>query len=185
MTRSKFRPRQTATARDCAGPRGTALARARAFAPYNISWLEEPLAPWDFAGYAQLTAQSPVPIAAGEALALEGDYERLLAGVDVVQPDLGRIGGITPGQELAADAGGHGVRPVPHAYGTGVLLAASAQWAAALEQPLTEYTRASSPLAQKLADHGMEFRDGLLHLNDAPGLGIELDEDIVARYRIP
>ena len=163
----------------------TALARASAFAPYNIAWLEEPLAPWDFAGYARLAAQSPVPIAAGEALALDADYERLLAGVHVVQPDLGRIGGITPGQALAAAASGRGVRPVPHAYGTGVLLAASAQWAAALEQPLTEYTRAPSPLAQKLADHGMEFKDGLLHLNAAPGLGVELAEEIVAQYRIP
>jgi L-alanine-DL-glutamate epimerase-like enolase superfamily enzyme len=162
------------------------LSRAELFAPYNIAWLEEPLKPFDFAGYAQLAAQSPVPIAAGEAMALLEDYERLIepGGIHIAQPDLGRIGGITQGQRLAAYAQANNVRPVPHAFGTGVLLAASAQWAAALDQPLTEYTRAPSPLAQNLAHHGMQFKDGLLHLSDAPGLGVELDEAVVAQYRI-
>jgi L-alanine-DL-glutamate epimerase-like enolase superfamily enzyme len=73
---------------------------------------------------------------------------------------------------------------VPHAYGTGVLLAASAQWAAALEEPLTEYTRAPSPLARDLVRHTLAFRDGGLHLDDTPGLGVELDEEIVAKYRV-
>jgi L-alanine-DL-glutamate epimerase-like enolase superfamily enzyme len=151
----------------------TALSRAELFAPYNIA-------------YAQLAAQSPVPIAAGEAMALLEDYERLIepGGIHIAQPDLGRIGGITQGQRLAAYAQANNVRPVPHAFGTGVLLAASAQWAAALDQPLTEYTRAPSPLAQNLAHHGMQFKDGLLHLSDAPGLGVELDEAVVAQYRI-
>ena len=164
----------------------TALARAELFEPYRISWLEEPLPPFDFAGYAQLAARSPVPIATGEALALGEDYQRLIenGGVHIVQPDLGRIGGITPGRNLASYARGKGVRPVPHAFGTGVLLAASAQWAAALDAPLTEYTRAPSPLAQELVHHGMVFKDGLLHLSNAPGLGVELDENIVARYRV-
>ncbi len=120
----------------------TALSRAELFAPYDIAWLEEPLKPFDFAGYAQLAAQSPIPIAAGEALALLEDYERLIepGGIHIAQPDLGRIGGITQGQHLASYAQNNNVRPVPHAFGTGVLLAASAQWAAALDQPLTEYT---------------------------------------------
>lgn len=164
----------------------TALARAELFAPYQIAWLEEPLKPFDFAGYAKLAAQSPVAIAAGEALALLEDYERLIepGGIHIAQPDLGRIGGITQGQHLASFAQNNNVRPVPHAFGTGVLLAASAQWAAALDQPLTEYTRAPSPLAQNLAHHGMQFKDGLLHLSDTPGLGVELDEAVVAQFRI-
>ena len=161
----------------------TALSRAELFAPYDIAWLEEPLKPFDFAGYAQLTAQSPVPIAAGEALALLEDYVRLIepGGIHIAQPDLGRIGGITQGQRLAAYAQAKSVRPVPHAFGTGVLLAASAQWASALAAPLTEYTRAPSPLAQNLAHQGIQFKEGLLHLSDAPGLGVELDMKEVER----
>lgn len=164
----------------------TALVRAERFRPYDISWLEEPLKPFDFTGYAQLAAHSPVPIAAGEALALIEEYQALIepGGIHVVQPDLGRIGGITQGQRLVSLARVNKVRPVPHAFGTGVLLAASAQWAAALDQPLTEYTRAPSPLAQELVHHGMQFKDGFLHLTDAPGLGVELDEAVVAQYRV-
>ncbi|MGY8824284.1 MAG: mandelate racemase/muconate lactonizing enzyme family protein [Candidatus Latescibacterota bacterium] len=165
----------------------TALARAERFAAYDIYWLEEPLAPYDTDGFTRLAAASPVPIATGEVLALQEEYQPLIAeaNIHVVQPDLGRIGGITQGQHLAASCRGTGkTRPVPHAFGTGVLLAASAQWAAALDQPLTEYTRAPSPLAQNLARHDMQFKDGLLHLSDAPGLGVELDEHVVAQYRI-
>ena len=164
-----------------------ALARAEAFAPYDVFWLEEPLGPWDMAGYGRLSAASPIPIAAGEAIALPGEYEQLLqvGGVQVVQPDLGRVGGLTAGQRIAAAASATGARPVPHAYGTGVLLAASAQWTAAAPQPLTEFTRAPSPLAQDLVRHTMAFRDGLLHLTDAPGLGVELDPSVVDRYRVP
>jgi L-alanine-DL-glutamate epimerase-like enolase superfamily enzyme len=82
-----------------------------------------------------------------------------------------------------ANAGG--ARLVPHAFGTGVLLAASAEWTAAAAQPLTEYTRAPSPLARDLVRHALGFSDGLLHLTDAPGLGVDLDEQLVTRYRVP
>lgn len=164
----------------------TAVERATRFAKYRVYWLEEPLSPWDFAGYGRLAEASPVPIAAGEALALLEEYQPLLeeGHVQVVQPDLGRVGGITFAQRLAGMARRAGARPVPHAFGTGVLLAASAQWIAAAPQPLTEYTRAASPLARDLVRHGMELEDGLLHLSDAPGLGVELDERVVAKYRV-
>ncbi|MBI1925077.1 mandelate racemase/muconate lactonizing enzyme family protein, partial [Candidatus Poribacteria bacterium] len=127
-----------------------------------------------------------IPIAAGEVLTLTEEYERLLKDgrTQVVQPDLGRVGGITGGQRIADLARRTGAWVVPHAFGTGVLLAASAQWAATLQEPLTEFTRAASPLAQDLVRHRMTFRDGMLHLTDAPGPGVELDEQIVKLYRV-
>ncbi|MDA0337700.1 MAG: mandelate racemase/muconate lactonizing enzyme family protein [bacterium] len=162
-----------------------AMKRAERFAAYKPFWLEEPLHPYDNAGYAELSASSPVPIAGGEAVTLLGEYDELLAtGLHFVQPDLGRVGGITYAQRLAATALRLGCRPVPHAFGTGILLAASAQWTAAAPEPLTEFTRAPSPLARELAHHTMEFRDGQLHLDDTPGLGVTLDEAVVARYRV-
>ena len=102
----------------------------------------------------------------------------------VVQPDLGRVGGISYGQRLAERAQKAGCRPVPHAYGTGVLLAASAQWTAAAPDPLTEFTRAPSPLARDLVRHTMDFRAGHLYLDDTPGLGVELVDEMVDRYRV-
>jgi len=162
-----------------------AMERAERFAEYDPFWLEEPLHPYDNAGYAELAAASPVPIAGGEAVTLLEEYDALLAtGLHFVQPDLGRVGGITYAQRLAASALTHGCRPVPHAFGTGILLAASAQWTAAAPEPLTEYTRAPSPLARDLARHTMEFRGGELHLDDTPGLGVTLDDAVIARYRV-
>lgn len=163
-----------------------ALARVERFQKHDVFWLEEPLHPYDTEGYRQLSASSSIPIAAGEAVTLLEEYEPLLrrGQIHVVQPDLGRVGGITNGQRIAALADDTGARPVPHAFGTGVLLAASAEWTAAGTRPLTEYTRAPSPLAQELVRHGMVFRDGMLHLTDAPGLGVELDEEVVKKYRV-
>jgi len=163
-----------------------ALRRAERFAAYGVAWLEEPLRPRDLQGYRILCDASPIPIAAGEALALLDEYEQLLATghVHVVQPDLARAGGLTQAQQIAALARETGARCVPHAFGTGVLLAASAQWAAAGPAPLVEYTQAPSPLARRLARHRMAFSGGRLHLDDAPGWGVELDPEIVSRYRV-
>ena len=162
-----------------------AMQRAERFAEYRPFWLEEPLHPYDNAGYAELAAASPVPIAGGEAVTLLEEYDALLAtGLHFIQPDLGRVGGITYARRLAAAAHARGCRVVPHAFSTGVLLAASAQWTAAGPEPLTEYTRATSPLARDLARHTMEFSDGHLHLDDTPGLGVTLDDDVLAQYRV-
>ena len=164
----------------------TALGRVERFAKYNVFWLEEPLHPFDVAGYGELSTHSSIPIAGGEAMTLAVEYADLLRDgkIHFVQPDLGRVGGITGGEEIAAIAQETGARAVPHAFGTGVLLAASAQWAAAMDDPLTEYTRAPSPLAQKLALHEMTFRNGALHLTDEPGLGVGLDEAVVAEFQV-
>ena len=164
----------------------TALRRVERFEKYNVYWLEEPLHPFDMAGYGELSTHSSIPIAGGELMTLGVEYEDLLQNgkIHFVQPDLGRVGGITGGEEIATIAKGTGARPVPHAFGTGILLSASAQWAAAMDEPLTEYTRSPSPLAQKVVVHSMVFREGKLHLTDEPGLGVDLDEDVVAEFRV-
>lgn len=164
----------------------TALERVGRFQKYNLFWLEEPLQPDDVDGYKEVAGASPIPIAGGEVLTLVEEFAHLLGEgkVQVVQPDLGRVGGITGGQRIRTLAQAAGSWAVPHAFGTGVLLAASAQWAAAGAKPLTEFTRAPSPLARDLVRHEMTFKDGLLHLTDAPGLGVALDETVVARYRV-
>ena len=187
-----------AAARDALGPEidlmvdagrawdvGAALERVERFQKYDVFWLEEPLTPYDTVGYKTLSESSSIPIAAGEAVTLIEEYETLLRDgrIQVVQPDLGRVGGITGGKQIAALAQDTGAWTVPHAFGTGVLLAASAQWAASSKKPMTEFTRAPSPLAQDLVNHSMSFRDGELHLTDAPGLGVELDAQVVEAYR--
>lgn len=164
----------------------TALERIERFQPYRLHWVEEPLQPTNGAGYRTLSAISSIPIASGEVHTLPEEFEHLILDgrVPIVQPDLGRVGGISGGQHIAQLAYENGAWPIPHAFGTGILLAASAQWTAASQKPLTEFTRSTSPLARDLVRHSMEFRNGILHLTDAPGLGVELDEQVVERYRV-
>ena len=164
----------------------TTLQRAERLQRYDLHWLEEPLPPRDFAGYERLTSSSPIAIAAGEALTALSDFDQLVtsAHIDVVQPDLGHAGGITGAQKIAEMAQASGARLVPHAFGTGVVLAASANWAVA-HDTVTEHTRSTSPLARDLVRHDIRFEDGQLRLPDEPGLGVELDEDVLSRYRIP
>jgi L-alanine-DL-glutamate epimerase-like enolase superfamily enzyme len=164
----------------------TALERLDRFAKYNVYWLEEPLQPYDLDGYKEISKVSPIPIAAGEVMTLLEEFEALFkkGRIHIVQPDLGRVGGITGVQRIKALAAETGARVVPHAFGTGVLLAASAQWAATNAQPLTEYTRAFSPLVRDLVRHTMTFADGALLLSDAPGLGITLNEAVLEKYRV-
>jgi L-alanine-DL-glutamate epimerase-like enolase superfamily enzyme len=164
----------------------TALERIERFQKYDLTWLEEPLDPYDTAGFAEVTRHSSIPIATGETLTLVQEYEPLLreGGIQIVQPDLGRAGGFTCGRTIEAIAAQTGARMIPHAFGTGVLLAASAQWTAASEEPLTEFTRMPSPLAQRLVKHTLEFRDGFLFLSDAPGFGVELDESVVEDFLV-
>ena len=164
----------------------TALERTERFGRYQIYWLEEPLQPGDVTGYAELSAASAIPIAAGEAITLLAEYEQLLCvgRIHFVQPDLGRVGGSTGGGRIAQLASRSGACAVPHAFGTGVLLAASAHWTAAGEDPFTEYTLAPSPLARDLVRHSLTFEAGELPIAAEPGLGVELDADVVARYRV-
>jgi L-rhamnonate dehydratase len=162
-----------------------ALDRVARFEKYNLYWLEEPIDAYDNAGFQELSKAATMPIATGECLSLPEEYERLrtIGNIDIAQPDLGRVGGITGALRIARSARETKTRVVLHAYGTGVMLASTAQCMAALADPLTEFTRASNPLARDLVRHGMEFREGQLHLSDQPGLGVELNEAVVARYR--
>jgi L-rhamnonate dehydratase len=164
----------------------TALKRIERFEKYRVAWLEEPVQPYDISGYRKVSERSSIPIAGGELMTLVQEFDNLITDgrLQVIQPDLGRVGGITCAEKILTLARKTGARVVPHAFGTGVLLAASAQWAASHKQPLTEYTRAPSPLAAGLVRHTMHFKDGALHLSDAPGLGISLDDQIVAKYRV-
>jgi L-rhamnonate dehydratase len=163
----------------------TALARVEAFAPYDVYWLEEPLDPYDLQGYRLLAKLSEIPIACGEMHALESEFEALLkCGVAYIQPDLGRAGGLTGAMSIERAASGGGTAIVPHAFGTSVLLSASAAFASRQGARLTEFTRTESPLARDLVRPDFIFKDGEITLGDRPGLGVELSADVLARYLI-
>lgn len=164
----------------------TALKRAQQFAEYGIFWLEEPLHPADLAGYARLSAASPIPIAAGEAESRFEDFERLLVegGVDWIQPDPGRCG-LSTLVEVGRLAHRLHRRIVNHSFKSGITLAASLHGLAAVPHgQLFEYCMADSPLRHELTQESFEVVDGYVQVPEAPGLGVTLDQETVRRYQI-
>lgn len=166
--------------------RKTALRMARKYAEYDVFWLEEPLPPDDLEGYALLSEQAPMYIAAGEQDSGRKAFQRLLdeGGIDILQPDLGRCGGLTEAKKIAYMAYDRNTKVVPHAFKSGISVAACAHLVAGIPNGFTlEYTMSESPIARDLVRTPVSLTNGCIEVPQGPGLGIELDEDIVTRYR--
>jgi L-alanine-DL-glutamate epimerase-like enolase superfamily enzyme len=166
----------------------TALRMASMLEGYGIGWLEEPVAPDNLTGYRALSDRSSLTIAGGEAESDFAAFERLIddGGVDLIQPDLARCGGLTQGRRLAWLAHQRHRRVVPHAFKSGVLVAASTHFAAAIPNGgLIEHTVSTSPIARDLVRREIGFVDGRVRVPlDRPGLGIEVDRDVLERLRV-
>ena len=164
----------------------TAIKRAHQFAEYNPFWLEEPLHPDNIEGYARLASVSPVRIAAGEQDTTLAGFAALLdAGVAVVQPDVARVGGPTMAVQIGRMAANRHRMCVNHSYKTGISIAASLHFLAALpNSSLLEYCVEQGPLRQTLTRETFPVVDGYVQVPQEPGLGVTLDEEVVARYRV-
>jgi D-galactarolactone cycloisomerase len=162
-----------------------ALRTSHMLADYHVDWFEEPLDPDALDDYRQLRLRSPVPISGGEVLTRrQSFYQWLQSGaLDIVQPDVTKVGGITESRRIAWMAEAHGVRFIPHGWNTAVGLAADLQLSSAFaDTDLVEYL-IGSPYVDELAAVPWELgADGMLEIPDGPGLSIELDPDAVMKY---
>ncbi|RAV21968.1 mandelate racemase/muconate lactonizing enzyme family protein [Paenibacillus contaminans] len=165
-----------------------ALKMAEIYEKYGVYWLEEPLHSNDIAGYRELADRSSLNIAGGEQESGRLAFQRLLdeGHLDIIQPDLGRCGGLTEGKKIAYMAYDKHKKVVPHAFKTGILVAASTHFAASIPNGfMIEYTVSDSPLSRDLVHRPIEFRDGYVTVPlDSPGLGVEMDEKVVNRFRV-
>lgn len=155
----------------------------------GIVWLEDFLHPENFSGYAEAARNTrSLRIAAGEQLEGFSEFERLAleGGVHTLQPDLSRCGGLTVGRQIADFAQRRGIDCVPHAWLTDLLKAASLHLNAYLMESLyLEYSVASSSLLNNLCKEKIALVDGWIPVPSAPGLGVEIDEAMVERFRVP
>lgn len=165
-----------------------ALEVIETWAGYGLFFVETPLWPDDLAGYRELARRSPIPIASGEWLSTVHEFEALLeqGQVAVAQPDVGRVGGITQARAVCEVAGRHGRVVVPHAWKTGITIAATAHLNVVTgNMPYFEYVPeafAESRLRRELLKAGPRVEEGRLRLPDRPGLGVELDCDRLAEF---
>ncbi len=164
-----------------------AIRVARELEQLGIFWLEEPFLPDELDAYARLADTVDIKIAAGEEdTTLSGFRELVERGhVDVVQPDVTRCGGITELLRIARYAHEQGKGCVPHAWKSGIIKAASLHVNAVLPDAwFQEYCVADTPLNTRLTRQTFPLTDGFVDVPSAPGLGVDLDPDVLERYAV-
>ena len=147
-----------------------AIRAARAFAPYDLTWLEEPISPDDVAGHARVVREGGLPIAAGENLRTVWDFRHLIAsgGVTYPEPDVTNCGGVTPFMKIAHLAEAFNLPVTSHgAHDVTVHLLAAA--------PNRSYLEAHGFGLERFIAEPLRIEDGLAIAPDRPGHGIEFD----------
>jgi L-alanine-DL-glutamate epimerase-like enolase superfamily enzyme len=166
-----------------------AVELLRALEPYDIFWLEDFLHPEEYEGYARVKdAGVKTRLAAGEQEATAWGFHQLIhqGKIDVVQPDLSRCGGFTQARKIMWEAQRAGVDVCPHAWLTDLLSAASLHLNACLERSLfLEYNVCENPMLRAITRNPVVMdKQGTIGVPQGPGLGIEIDEAAVKRFRV-
>ena len=177
---------------DTPGARGIwsveeAIGRLRAWEPFDLRWVEQPLPPDDLAGYAAVRAAVGVPVGAGEDEWGPESYGHVLAAgaVDVLQLDPGRCLGLTGCRRVVALCEAAGVRYSAHSWSSALNTAASLAFLSISDAgDTTDLKPHASPMQHELVTDPWEQVGGTLALRPAPGLGVEVDEGAVARFRL-
>ena len=170
-----------------------AIRLGQSAAKYGIDWFEEPVVPEQLAAYRKVRESQPIPVAGGETWHTRWGFAEPLASgcVDIAQPDLCGVGGFTEARRVADLCTLHGVRLVPHVWGTAVQIAAALQFMAAMlpnpvrvnpVEPIMEFDRTHNPFRQAVVTTPIEHEQGVVRIPDAPGLGIEIDRAALARF---
>ena len=158
------------------------------FKENDFQWVEAPLPLDDLEGHARFQGFG-VPIGGGDlGLTTHHEYREMfeVGRIDIAQPDVTMVGGLTELKRLEALVARLGKRIVTHGYKSNITIAAnlaflSQHWA---DEP-AEYSTSESPLRWELTRERLDIgEDGRIAVPEAPGLGVTLDEDVVARYRV-
>jgi len=162
-----------------------AIRLARQIEPYDPLWFEEPTPADDLAGMARVARHTSIPIATGERLTTKVEFARVLeaGAASILQPNLGRSGGILETKKIAAIAEAHNAQIAPHLYCGPIVGAANVQVAV------------SSPnflILEGIGDWGgfhadllktpIRWESGYVIPPTSPGLGVELDEDVARAH---
>lgn len=161
----------------------------------NIYWFEEPLSPEHYDNYRQLRERTKIPISAGECEYLRYGFMQLFQSqsVEIAQPDIAAAGGLTEVKKIGTMANTFGVDLIPHTWGTGIAIHAAMHLLSNLDLvpgrmykplPWIELDQTENDLRDKLTRPLTSMEDGLIKVPDSPGLGIEVNEELIDEYRI-
>ena len=160
-----------------------AIRLGRAIAPYDPLWYEEPIPPDNPAQMAEVARAVGIPVATGERLCTKAEFAPVLrqGAASILQPALGRAGGIWEVKKIAAMAEVYSAQMAPHLYAGPVEWAANIHLAASIPNLLMAET-IETPFHDALIKGGLRVENGFVTPPEAPGLGIDLDEALARAH---
>ena len=172
-----------------------AIKMARMMEPYNIAWFEEPIIPELLSGYKRIRNSQSIPVAGGETWYTKWGMHTAMSAdaVDILQPDICGAGGFTDCKKIIALCDVHGVRLVPHVWGTGIAIAASLHFHAIIppappaheaREPYLEFDQTHNPFRQAILQTSIEQVNGFVNVPKGAGLGIGIDLDVIRDYSV-
>lgn len=164
-----------------------AIRVIRSLEPYRPFFVEEILHPEDYDGYRQVAEAVDTLVACGEQEATEWGFHELITRgrVDVLQPDLTRCGGFTTARKIVHMAELANVLVIPHSWSSDLLTAASLHLNAFQRRAqFIEFNTSQGPLSRELVRDPLRMTDGFLRVPEGPGLGVEVNEEAIRKYRI-
>lgn len=170
-----------------------AISVGRQAEQYDIHWFEEPVVPEALRAYQQVRENQPIPVAAGETWHGRWAMDEALQQktVQILQPDVCGVGGLSEARKIITLADIHQVRLVPHVWGTAVALAAALQFHAILppappsheqRSPRLEFDRTYNPFRQEIVGTPIEHNNGVVPVPQGSGLGISINRDALQAY---
>jgi D-galactarolactone cycloisomerase len=178
---------------NCGYDVGTAIAVGREIGRNDLLWFEEPISADDVEGHLEIRRTLGMRIAGAEQFRGRWAFRRMVQerALDIIQPDVCVCGGFTEYRRIAAMASANHVRVIPHMFGTAIRLAATLHLLAATpdspraHEPfptLLEYDMTENALRTELARDPIRHSAGIVAVPQAPGLGIEVDREVLAKY---
>ena len=164
-----------------------AIQLVRALEPFSPYFIEEILHPEDYDGYRRVAESVDTLIACGEQEATEWGFRELIARarVDVLQPDLTRCGGFTAARKIVHMAEMANVLVIPHSWSSDLLTAASLHLNAFQRHAeFIEFNTSQGPLSRALVREPLRLEAGHVRVPTGPGLGVDVDEATIDKYRI-
>lgn len=159
-----------------------AIRLGKAIEPYSPLWYEEPIPPDNIEEFAKVADAVSIPVATGERMTTKVEFAAALRhGVKILQPALGRVGGIWEAKKIAAIAEVHNAEMAPHLYAGPVEWAANVHLATAIPNILIAET-IESAFHRDLIGDAIKIDNGYIIPPEGPGLGFELNEDLARAH---
>jgi L-rhamnonate dehydratase len=164
-----------------------AVKMGRMVQKYDAFWFEEALPQDDLDGYSELARALDVPVAMGEELYTVYDFNEVIKrkAADILQPDASKVGGISEMKRVIELAHINNTMWVPHNWSTAVNTAASLHLAVSSPDGfLCEFKEEPNPLVDGLVKRKFEVKKGRLQVPEGPGLGIDISDKALAKFRM-